>query len=349
MATNALLNALIALPPGSPGGKPRITTLRFDQRQVLSLDKECQRGDTIIDLSGCTIYPGLVNAHDHLELNHYPRTKFRDVYSNAADWSADFTPQLEREPFRTLRQIPLADQCRSGIEKNGRAGVTTVAHHNPLHRTLRRRDLPLRVVQRYGWAHSFAQETDASLVASYRRTPRNAPWCIHLAEGVDDRAAAELTRLVALNLLQPNTVLIHGVGLTDGDRQQTLDRGAGLVWCPSSNAFLLGQTAQVTEMADAHRLAIGSDSRLTADGDLLDELRAGFACRQLSVEQLFRAVTIDAAALLQVRGAGDLAVGCLPEFFVVSGTPADPYRGLIELVTSDIVMRCFAGKLSLAH
>jgi cytosine/adenosine deaminase-related metal-dependent hydrolase len=344
MTITALINALIVLPPGSAGGEPRITTLRFDQRRVLSLDKVPQRGDHVIDLHGCTVYPGLVNAHDHLELNHYPRTKFRDVYTNTAQWAADFTPQLDREPFRSLRQMPLAAQCLIGGEKNALSGVTTVAHHNPLHHPLRRRDFPLRVVRRYGWAHSFALETDASLQASYRRIPADAPWCLHLAEGTDESAAAELSRLISLGLLRPNTLLIHGVGLTEADRQRIINNGAGLVWCPSSNFFLLGQTANVAAFSESHRLALGSDSRLTADGDLLDELRAAFATGQLTAAQLFRAVTIDAAALLRAHGAGDLAVGSLPDLFVIQQVPADPYRALIDLRPADLAMRWLAGK-----
>jgi len=346
MITIALLNALIALPPGSPGGVPRVTTLRYNQHRVLSLDTAPKRGDKVLDLDGSTIYPGLVNAHDHLELNHYPRTKFREVYVNAAQWSADFTPKLTHEPFRTLRQMPLDRQCQIGGDKNARAGVTTVAHHNPLHRPLRHRKFPVRVVNRYGWSHSFAFETDSSLQSSYQYTPRDAPWCIHLAEGTDLDAAAEFTRLVTLGLLQSNTVLIHGVGLSEVDRHRLIAIGAGLVWCPSSNYFLLGKTAEVALIAGAHRLALGSDSRLTADGDLLDELRAAFATGQLTAAQLFRTVTIDAAALLCIRGVGDLAVGCQPDFFTVRKPVSDPYRALIDVRPDDIALRCYRGHLT---
>ncbi|MHB8629580.1 MAG: amidohydrolase family protein [Aggregatilineales bacterium] len=334
MGTIAFTNALIVPPPGSAAGEARLTTLRFDQRRVLSLDQPPLRRDTVIDLTGCTVYPGLINAHDHLELNHYPRTKFREVYANSAQWSADFSPRLQDEPFRTLRQIPLAEQCRIGGEKNRQSGVTVVAHHNPLHPPLRYSNFPARVLQRYGWAHSFALEPD--LLATYRRTPRGAPWFIHLAEGTDGDAAGELVRLDALGLLRPNTVLIHGVGLSGDDRQRAIAAGAGLVWCPSSNSFLLGATADVRDFAQMHRLALGSDSRLTADGDLLDELRAAHTTGQLTPAELFRAVTLDAAALIGMPGAGDLSPGSLPDFVVVRGVPADPVRALIDLRVSDL-------------
>lgn len=331
----ALVNALIVL----HGDESRVTTLRFDARRILTLDSPPRRGERVIDLAGYAVYPGLVNAHDHIEMNHYPRTKFCPIYTNASQWSEDFTPRLEENPFCTLRRVPLEEQCQIGGLKNLQSGVTTVAQHNPLHKPLRRADFPVRVVQRYGWAHSFALER-RDLRATYRATPRGAPWMIHLAEGTDECAAGELDRLDSLGLLRPNTIMIHGVGLSAADRRQAIEAGAGLVWCPSTNLYLLSQTADVRDFADHGLLALGSDSRLTADGDLLDELRAANATGQLTPAQLFRTVTTDAARLLRVSNAGSLAPGSLPDFFVTLLTDAirrDPYRALINLRTSDIV------------
>ncbi|MEP7287351.1 MAG: amidohydrolase family protein [Chloroflexota bacterium] len=337
-----ILNALIMLPIESGG--PRITPLRFDRSRILALDSPPKRGDTILDLSGKTVYPGLINAHDHLELNHYPRTRFRPVYENAHQWGLDFTVRLDDEPFRSLRRIPLDEQCRIGGVKNLHSGVTTVAQHNPLHKPLRRNDFPVRVVQRYGWAHSLYFEKDVA--SSYRRTPRNAPWMIHLAEGTDQVAMVELDQLETFGCLQANTVLIHGVGLSDAQSLRAVKAGAGLVWCPSSNFFLLGQTAKVEPFAAAGLLALGTDSRLTADGDMLDELKAAHATGQISPEQLFRAVTTDAARLLRLPNVGVLLPGYMPDFFITKGSD-DPYLALINLEPSTIEAVYIGGMLRL--
>ncbi|MCC6612647.1 MAG: amidohydrolase [Anaerolineae bacterium] len=231
-----------------------------------------------VDLDGYALFPGLINAHDHLELNHYPRTKFRERYANAHDWGEDVNAHLDDEPFASLRALPLADRCFIGGLKNLLSGALTVVQHNPPHKCLFQRDFPVRVLHRYGWAHSLHFASDAEIVRSFKATPRGAPWFLHLAEGTDEIAASEYARLKALGCVDQRTVLIHGVGLSETDAVDVARRVRGLVVCPTTNAYLLG-TGGLHDSARAFAaaggtLALGSDSRLTADGDLLDEIRA---------------------------------------------------------------------------
>src|SRR5512145_962131 len=101
----AIVNGLIVLLPEQGG--PRLTTLRYDRTRILTLDQAPKRGDRILDLGGQTVFPGLINAHDHLELNHYPRSKFRTVYDNAHQWGEDMNARLDSEPYKSLRAYPL--------------------------------------------------------------------------------------------------------------------------------------------------------------------------------------------------------------------------------------------------
>ncbi len=273
-------------------------------------------GAITVDLEGYTIFPGLVNAHDHLELNHYPRSKFREVYDNAHQWGEDMNARLDTEPYKSLRAYPLWDKLFIGGLKNLLCGATTVVHHNPPHRELWHRNFPVRVLRKYGWAHSLHFNTDEEVVASYRRTPPDVPWFIHLAEGTDDVAAGEYQRLKALGCIGKNTVIVHGVGMTEEDIADAAPIVRGLVWCPSTNDYLLGKTTAVRLWGE--KAIIGSDSRLTAAGDWLDELRGGLYSGQLSDPYHFVSQLTQAAPILNLADIGNLDTGSQADWWIRS-------------------------------
>ncbi|HYE86992.1 MAG TPA: amidohydrolase family protein, partial [Vicinamibacterales bacterium] len=301
------------------------------------------KGDAIVDLEDSFVFPGLINAHDHLELNSQPRLKWRDRYDNAREWFADFQPRFDTDPsLAVTRAETLDDRVWVGGLKNLLSGVTTVCHHNPMHRVLRRR-FPVRVVSEFGYSHSLHIDGE-QVTASHRSTPPDWPWMIHAAEGCDPDAAQELDRLDRLGCLRSNTVLIHGVAFSRTEADRVVEAGAGLVWCPSSNEFLFSRTADVRVFDDADRLALGSDSRLSGQGDLLDELKAAHATRQLSAEGLARIVTAGAAALLRLKSAGRVAVGAPADITIVRPLASCPFESLVAASRTDIRMTMINGK-----
>ena len=332
-------------------------SIRFSSR-VLSIGERPKHGDIVVDLAGGFVLPGLVNAHDHLELNHYGRIKGRDRYANASDWIADMTPRLAHDrAIRDGRALPLIERLFIGGLKNLLAGVTTVAHHNPFYAELRR-TMPIRVVRRYGWAHSFLLEArpvgargepGGDVAARSQATPSDAPFMVHLAEGVDAAARGELPRLEALGCLKTNTVIVHGVAIDGNGWRRVARAGAGLVWCPASNVFLFGETAGVHELiasADGARVtvALGTDSRVTGSRDLLDELRAAHEAGPLSPDALFRMVTRDAAALLRQSRAGRLAVGLPADLMVIPPLAGEPGAALLQAERRDVQLVTVEGR-----
>ena len=209
-----------------------------------------------------------------------------------------------------------------------------MCHHNPLHAPLKRR-FPVRVTRRIGIGHSL-QVDGARLTESRRRTPADWPWVVHAAEGVDADARDEIDQLRALDCLGDNTVLVHGVALDASAAERVLSAGASLVWCPTSNQFLFGRTADVRPFSRKGRVALGTDSRLSGAGDLLDELRAAAHTHQLSAEALVRTITTSAASVLRLPEAGTLAVGKPADLVVLQRRAIDPFESVVAATREDV-------------
>src|SRR5262245_3264302 len=318
-------------------------TLRIAGGEVNDLDAAPRSGDLVIDLGGAFVLPGLINAHDHLELNSFPRLKWRDRYASALEWIADFQPGFGADPDLALATpATLDDRLWVGGLKNLLSGVTTVCHHNPLHRALRR-EFPVRVVEHYGFSHSLHIDGD-KVAGECRLTPKEWPWIVHAAEGVDAASSGEFDRLAALGCIGANTVIVHGVALGAGSARRLIDAGGALIWCPSSNHFLFGATADVRPFDDADRLAVGSDSRLSGEGDLLDELGAAWATHQTSAESLARAVTRNAAAILRLPRSGRLAPGLPADLVVLEPLHACPFETLVAARRGDVRLAMVGGR-----
>lgn len=304
-------------------------SVRFADR-VLDIGEAPQPGDVVVDLDGAFVLPGLVNAHEHLELNHYGRLKCRHRYGNATEWIDDLRPALREDArIRENSRYPLRDRLFIGGLKNLLAGATTVAHHNPLYRELSGR-FPVRLVRRFGWAHSFALEGQpvgahgelgGSVWQARAATPDDAPFVVHAGEGVDADAVDEITRLEAVGCLRQGTALVHGVALTEQMWKRLLAADASLIWCPESNRFLFGRTIPARAFLDAcpeasSHLCLGTDSRITGSADLLDELRSACAA-DVTPDELLRMVTSAAARVLRLADAGRIALGAPADLMVI--------------------------------
>lgn len=294
-----------------------------------------------VDLSGYLLLPGLINAHDHLEFNLFPRLG-NGPYANFREWADDiFRP--DASPVREHLAVPKPVRLWWGAIKNLLCGVTTVCHHNPYDPEVFGDEFPVRVVSRYGWAHSLALERNVA--ARFRATPEDAPFLIHLGEGTDAASAREIFELDRLGALDSRTVIIHGVGLDTAGRALVEARGAALVWCPSSNLFTLGKTLGAEELRRHRRVALGSDSALTGAGDLLDEIRLAVKATRVGSDELYRMVTDGATDVLRRRaGVGALQAGGVGDLIAVPDAGQSPADTLTASGFREVELAVVAGK-----
>ena len=316
----------------------RVASLRLAGGRVVAVDGRHERGDVVVPLDGHLLFPGLLNAHEHLGLNAFPQADAGGPRPSAYDWIEALQPALASPPFREVKRVGEEVRVRHGALKNLLAGATTVAHHDPWLAAMGESDFPVRVVRPYGWCHSLrlAGRYGPTVVEALAATPPGARFFIHLAEGTDGEAAGELARLDALGGLGPATVIVHGVGLTRHDVERVVARGAGVAWCPASNLRVLGATLDPRPLLHAGRIALGTDSRLSGAFDLLAELRVAREVAGLAGADLLRLVTTDAAALVGDPHAGRLREGARADLVVAPDPGGDPRSALAGLTRASL-------------
>jgi SAM-dependent methyltransferase len=327
-------------------GGMRIYNSRIEQLSSEGRAVPCSNSsDGSIDLTGFLVLPGLINAHEHLEFALFPRLG-KGGYKNFMEW-ADDIHHSDASPIAKHRRVPREVRLWWGGIRNLLCGVTSVGHHNPFEPDVFTDEFIVRVLRDYGWVHSLA--LDPSAAVKKNATPEGQPFFLHLAEGVDEKCSREIFGLHSAGGLDCNTVIIHGLGLGHKGRQLLRSTGAGLIWCPSSNLFLFGKTLSPEEIRELPNVAIGSDSPLTACGDLLDEVHCASQLLPSSAEVIYGYVTRQSAKLLHLRnGEGNLRIGGLADLIAVRDTGLTPAEALLTLSHRDIDLVLLGGRVQLA-
>ncbi len=298
-----------------------------------------------IDLSGFLLLPGLVNAHDHLEFALYPRLG-SPPYRNYIEWGEDIHRRFP-DVIAKNRAVPKEVRLWWGGIRNLLCGVTTVSHHDPLWQELQREDFPVRVVRKYGWGHSLALGGD--LPHARAAAPEGGPFIVHACEGVDELAREELRGLDRLRLLDSGTVLVHGLAIDYEGVSLICERRASLIICPSSNEFLFCKLPDLSLLSRIENVALGSDSPLTAEGDLLDEIRFAIRSSGISPSDAYHMVTKAPAAILRLRDSeGSISESGFADLIAVRDTGQDPAETLQALSANDVEFVMIRGRVQLA-
>jgi cytosine/adenosine deaminase-related metal-dependent hydrolase len=288
--------------------------------------------DAVIEAPDADVRPGLINAHEHLHRNHYGRLG-KPPYRNASEWAADIQHRYCRRIAQRHRR-PRRDALLDGAWKNLFSGVTTVVHHDRWEPDFDR-SFPLRV----------ARVASADCVERAEALDSSAPYCLHVAEGTDDKARGEIAQLESRGLLTSNLIAVHGVGFDPPAIERFHNSGAALAWCPSSNMFMLGRTASSALLDSGVDVLLGSDSLLTGAGNLLDELRFARAHGPLDEAALERSVGTTAASRLGLT-APSLDPGAAADLILVRAPITSARASDVSLVMVGGVPRVAAPELT---
>jgi cytosine/adenosine deaminase-related metal-dependent hydrolase/ubiquinone/menaquinone biosynthesis C-methylase UbiE len=320
-----------------------LASLSIDGRTIHSM--QSSSSESTLDLSGFLLLPGLINAHDHLDFSLFPNIG-DGPYQSAGEWAHDIHSN-QAELIARYRQVPRSLRLWWGGIRNLLCGVTTVCHHNPLSQELLSPGFPVRVMSEFGWAHSPSLEPD--LASKFRESRAGVPFIVHASEGVDEESSQEVFALDSIQALDDRTVLVHGLGCTVEAVSLINRRRAAVVLCPTSNELLFHRSPSLGFIRSLESVILGSDSPLTAAGDLLDEIRFVHTQTGLDANSIYAMVTSRPAEILRLRqGEGGIKPGSVADLVVVRDTGLSPAETLARLTNDQIELVMVGGRIQLA-
>lgn len=307
---------------------------------------------TSVDTNG-TLYPGLIELHNHLPYDVLEPWKVDRKYENRNQWqrSAQYRARVTT-PMTVLARVPALVPAitRYTEAKCLLAGTTTsqgislFSNHGVQHFY---RGLVRNVEQTYDAALPEAkcriedvQHKEASTFLE--RLKRTSCFLLHLSEGSDAEARSHFLTLQIGDewAITPALSGIHCNALTRGDFDTMASHGASMVWSPVSNYLLYGSTADITAARTAGlRIGIGSDWSYSGSKNLLAELNVArlIAGGAVADAALVAMATCDAAAILGWSAVlGSLEVHKWADLIVLRGDRKDPYEQLLTASETDI-------------
>ncbi|NPV02796.1 MAG: amidohydrolase family protein [Brevinematales bacterium] len=285
------------------------------------------------------IFPGLINAHDHLLGTYYPRIGF-GPYLNWLPWDND----LKECPLYEERSaISNFDLYLLGVYRNIVSGVTTVSDHIPHSVNAPFIDkLPMRVLWDYGMQHecvSFDLRWGGSMSDEHKYAVDNdLPFLTHIEEGYDEEATLGIEILQEMKVLDDHSVLVHGISLSKQDITAIAKAKANVVWCPTSNYFMFKDTTNIRELLKQNvNVSLGTDSPMSGGMNLLEEMQFAVSLywqlyqEKLDYKTLVQMVTTRPAKAFRLKKLGKIEAGYTADFTILkNGNSSDPYESLIH-------------------
>jgi 5-methylthioadenosine/S-adenosylhomocysteine deaminase len=315
--------------------------------------------DVVVVETRGTIYPGLIDLHNHLSYDALTLWDVPKQYTNREQWRRE--PDYRRlisGPMNVLGKTPgYVEAVVRYVECKCLLGGVTTAQGIALSSN--------QGIARYyrGVVRNVEQTEDADLREAgtriddveaenaekfLARLKRSSCLLLHLSEGTDDKAHQHFEALRLPNgtwAITSALAGIHCAALKPEDFEVLGENKGAMIWSPLSNLLLYGQTADVKAAKDHDvRVGIGSDWSPSGSKNLLGELKVA---RLVSAEQgarfadreLLAMATRNAAEILQWdKALGSIEPGKRADLLVVSGRSADPYATLMEARESGITM-----------
>ena len=329
-------------------------------------------GVPVIETNG-TIYPGLIDSHNHMHYNHIPLWDFEvhtsqkseeGGYSNRNQWKNN--PNYKRDIswmktfVHTSSMWDMSNQQMKYAEVMAVAGGVTAVQGAPTSNFDAWDSMLSRNIELYNFGEDGIHTKVTTLESDYEGNHIKSgnssgslnAWYLHLAEGVDEESRAEFDVLVANNLLVGELVLIHGTALGPAEFQLMGQAGTDLAWSPLSNLLLYGDTTDVVAADQAGvRISLAPDWGPSGSKNVLHELKVADLWNTNNLNSYFS--DYDLATMVTKNPAlgnnwddsvGTINAGLYADLVVMDTFHEDPYRNLIEAIDADVRLTVVNGQ-----
>jgi 5-methylthioadenosine/S-adenosylhomocysteine deaminase len=313
-------------------------------------------GIKVLETKG-TIYPGLIDLHDHLSYNALQLWDVPKKYTNRDQWAkGDTYRKLVTGPMKVLAHTPkYVPAVVRYVEAKALVGGTTTAQGIALS--------SYAGIQRFykGIVRNCEQTDEADLPEAgthisdveakdrskfLKRLKTLDCLLLHLSEGTDEAAREHFLALQSPSgkwAITDSLAGIHCVALEANDFDVLADAGASMVWSPLSNLLLYGETADVGRAKSAGvKMALGPDWSPSGSKNLLGELKLARLVDRLDGSELsdfdvLALATRNAAEILGwEKQLGTIEAGKRADVFVVAGDSGDGHAYLFSCGERDV-------------
>ena len=324
--------------------------------------------------TGGVIFPGLIDLHNHLTWNIFPRWTLPAPVGDRYEWQAlqQYAEHLSGPEKQMIESAGLGCEMERYAEVKALLGgaTSTVGSFGPSKTDPQRNECDKGLARNLDFASGLYSQDVNQEPLRYEVFPLELPlkdaeavrnglasgtlkaFLIHASEGVDASAAREFKMIKARGFLQPGVSIIHGVALGPGDFKELVDNGVGFIWSPRSNIELYGRTADVhTARQDDLTIALAPDWSPTGSTGLLQELRFAYhwnlqqTPKVFDNQELIRMVTENPAKLVAASDKiGAIKSGMVADLIVMPPNDESPALALLDSKPGSVELVVVGGK-----
>lgn len=306
----------------------RIKGSKITEVNLFNFLKDENYKELSFNFSNAIAFPGLINSHDHLEFNLFPKLGNR-IYNDYIEWGNDINEQNKKQ-IESVNKVPKDLHYKWGLYKNLICGVTTIINHGKNFNT-QYNNLP-DVYFNYNYLHSLSIEKNWKIKFLFK--VNRLPVLIHIGEGINKESINEIDELIKWNIFKKDLIGIHAIAMNEKQSK----RFKAIIWCPDSNSFLYNKTANIPLLKKHTNILFGTDSTLSANWNLWNHLRLARDLNYLNKYELFFSISETASKVWGLKSKGKIEINNSADIVICKKKYKKKWKSFYSINPEDILL-----------